>query len=359
MLAVINELHSGGAERMVVDQILATKDVDFAACIFGPETPLSDALESGRVPLFALRATLRVDPRQMFHVLGAARTFRPDIIHAHLPRAGAFAGMAGRLLRRPVIYTEHNVRDAYSRATSTLADTATGLAELVTAVSDEVRRSTLAATAKDPTRVVTIRNGVNVPPATDRGRTDQSRLRLCCIANLFPRKGYQHLLPALATAITQGAEVTLDVFGSGPSRDALLRTTHELGLDDRVTFHGHTPDAAKHLPAFDAFVLASLAEGLPIALLEAMAAGLPVIATAVGGVPEVIQDDVSGILVRAGDPAALSGPIVRLARDENLRRRLGVAGRERVEAEFTVARMADAYRSRYEALVHARAVGRL
>jgi glycosyltransferase involved in cell wall biosynthesis len=142
-------------------------------------------------------------------------------------------------------------------------------------------------------------------------------------------------------------DLHLVVVGDGPERPALEAQTSSLGLASKVTFLGHREDARRWLSAADAYVSSSVSEGISLTILEGMSAGLPVIATAVGGTPEIV-DASCALLVPSRDPAALTGAIVALARDPDRRRRLGEAARARVLASFTIDRMVASYRQVYE-----------
>lgn len=348
-LAVINELDLGGAERVLVDQITHSEGVEFHVCLIGDGTALASRLPPD-IPVHGLGCRVRWDPRAVLRLRTMLRQVKPTIMHAHLPRAGAIAALAMRGLRGPLVYTEHNVWSGYPALGRPLAFVAARSADVVVAVSDSVRMSTMKHAGVSGARIRTIRNGVDLarlPRATSTGVP--GRLRLCAIGNLHARKGYPYLLRALATIGTAG-DIRLDVFGSGPERQPLESLTSELGLAGSVRFRGHHDDAASELHAYDAFCLPSLVEGLPIALIEAMGVGLPVIAAAVGGVPEVITSGQNGLLTPRGDSAALASAIRNLAVDPSLRARLGAAAARTVAERFDVSVMARAYERLYREL---------
>jgi glycosyltransferase involved in cell wall biosynthesis len=200
--------------------------------------------------------------------------------------------------------------------------------------------------------VVVVHNGIAVPdePAPPPGL---ETLRIVCIARLAASKGQETLLRALSIA-GPGIEAELagdDLEQGGRYRRALEQLARELGLDGRVRFLGHRSDVDELLREADALVLPSVLEGLPIAVLEAMAYGRPVIATAAGGTPELVRDGETGLLVGWDDAGGLATALGRLRDDVALRRRLGRAGRERVEREFTLERMVERTLAVYETVV--------
>jgi glycosyltransferase involved in cell wall biosynthesis len=162
-----------------------------------------------------------------------------------------------------------------------------------------------------------------------------------CVAKMLEQKGHRHLIAALAArSRVEGDAIHLVLVGDGPLRSEIASDVHRAGLTDRVHLLGARSDVPRLLSAADAFVLPSLWEGLPMALLEAMAAGLPVIATSVSGTRQVVEDGRTGILVTPADSNALAQAISRVVADAALRGRLGRAARAHVRAEFSVDRQA-------------------
>jgi glycosyltransferase involved in cell wall biosynthesis len=164
-------------------------------------------------------------------------------------------------------------------------------------------------------------------------------------------KGQWHLIDALPDLVPRFPDLALVLLGDGPLRESLRSRAAALGVSRHVVFAGHRPDARRLLAAADVFVLPSRHEGMPLVALEAMEAGLPVVATRVIGSAEVVHDGVTGALVRPGDPTALGAAVGRLLADPDLRRRQGVAGRRRYEACFTRQRMALETAEVYESVL--------
>ncbi|MCW2992389.1 MAG: glycosyltransferase family 4 protein [Solirubrobacterales bacterium] len=213
----------------------------------------------------------------------------------------------------------------------------------VLCISDYARGQVLAhAPADAAPRIHVARYGAPSPIA--RGaRPEGGPLRILNVGRLAAVKGHEVLLEALAAAVAAGADATLDVVGDGPLRADLERRTRELGLGDRVRWHGALGSDAllEHWATADVFCLPSFAEGLPVVLLEAMAAGLPVVATAITGVPEAVRHDREGLLVAPARPDLIAEALVRLAGDPALRARLGAAGAQRAAGELSQERSLD------------------
>lgn len=229
------------------------------------------------------------------------------------------------------------------------------------AVSDEVARRFTSELHVPARKVRVVRNGIDTTAATRVLANGGLRAELLegspgplllTIARLHPQKGHQHLLAAMREL----PEATLALAGDGPAREALQSLARDLGIEDRVRFLGHRSDVADLLGTCDVFVLPSLYEGLPLSVLEAMAAGKPIVATSVGGTDEAIADGIDGMLVPPADPVRLAAALRALLRDPSVMTRLGHAARESAQRNFSVEAMVrgvDAvYRSDLDAPQH-------
>lgn len=273
---------------------------------------------------------------------------RADVVHAHNPPALRFA-MLARTVGRPVlVMTRHGQQTG--RLLSTLQ---WRLIDAVVTVSESAAVALRSACPERAGKITVIRNGVD-PAAPRRGRDAvRGELRLAdelagiIAARLDPLKGHADLMHSMQLLPPGTPPIVLLIAGEGSERERLEAMARELGLTPHVRFLGYRTDVMDLLRAADFFVLPSLLEGMPLSVLEAMSYGLPVIATTVGGVPEVVTDGESGVLVPPGDPAALSSAMARLAGDRALRQRLGEAGRRRVLEDFSFAAMSRSYLELY------------
>jgi glycosyltransferase involved in cell wall biosynthesis len=181
------------------------------------------------------------------------------------------------------------------------------------------------------------------------GRGADGELRLLSVGRLEREKGYSVLLDAIALLGNRGTAVRLEIVGDGTRLDALGRQARRLGIEDRVTFAGAVGQdrIRDHYRRADAFCLPSFGEGIPVVLMEALATGLPAIASNTMGIPELIEDGVTGLLIPAGRPDKLADAIERLARDRTLGRRLGEAGRRKVIEEYDLDRGVDQLRDAF------------
>ena len=275
----------------------------------------------------------------------------PDVLHLNSSKAGGIGALAGRLLRvRKILFTAHGwphkePRSFLPRVFIWLASYATVLlAHTVIVLSREQYDASPALFLRS--RLVIIPNGVENFPLLDRtaaraqvaerdARTESYARLILSTSELHPNKGLDTLLDAFARIAPEYPDTALVLMHGGESRDALVARAAALSLSNRVFFLGFVPDARSLLCAADIFVLPSRKEGLPFGLLEAGRAGVPVIASGVGTIPEIIQNGVTGILTPSGDISALCTALTLLLTDRVLGTRLGRAFKEHVERDFS------------------------
>lgn len=267
------------------------------------------------------------------------RSLRPDVVHWHAARAHALGAMAALLSPVParVLTRRMELPVRGSLGSRLLYDLRR---EATIAISERVRDS-LAQSGLDPAGIRVVRSGIDLAPYTAPFDRAQVRARLGTregdflvlqVAALTPEKSQRDLLAAARIVLDARPEALVWIAGEGALRDELERQHQELGLDDRVRLLGFRDDVPDLLRAADLFCVSSYHEGLGTATLDAMAAGLPVVAPRVGGIPEVVEDRVTGLLVPPRDPEALAGAILSLVEDVARRRAMGERAKERVRA---------------------------
>jgi glycosyltransferase involved in cell wall biosynthesis len=318
----------------------------------GKTTPAGRSLFAG------IRAQARLLGRLVRAVLGS----RAQIVHIHTCSGFTFwrdalHAAAARILGGRVVWHIHG---GYFRefcgsmgpVRQGLLRFLLGLGAAVVVLSDAWRERLRPLLPRGPWYVVP--NGVPVPllPSRQARRT----ARFLFMGNLGKAKGTEDLVRACGIAMKQGFDGAVEVAGpeTAPGqKQALLDLTAAVGCEPVVRLAGTVTGRAKDeaLKAADVFVLPSHAEGLPMAVLEGMAYGLPVLATRVGAIPEVVTDGVEGFLIQPGDVEALADRMLRLARDLDLRRRMGRAARRRVEAKFSLDRMAERILALYDKML--------
>lgn len=364
VLHVIKGLGPGGAERLLVSLTTARRadvGVDVAYVLPHKDHLVSQLEAAGAgVHLIGGRHGV-VDPRWLVRLRHLVRRIEPDVVHVHSPAVAAGTIPLLRAMRhRPaIVTTEHNRWPAFGRLTRASNAIALSLADQRLAVSEAVRAS-MSARQRDRTTVAV--QGIPVAELSAR-RAERSGARaalgvpdedflVVTVANFREKKDYPTLLRA-AAASKPCPNIRFVAIGQGPLEPDMRALHRELGLGERFRFLGYHPDPAAVVAGADAFTLASLHEGLPIALLEAMALGVPPVVTSVGGIPEVVTDGVDGSLVEPGDPAALAAKYRELAADPPLRRRIGEAAAARAES-FDIAGSQRALEVLYAHLVDSR-----
>ena len=318
-------------------------------------------------PLRDLVATLRL--------ARLIRRERPDILHTHTAKAGTVgrvaALLAGRRAPPIVVHTFHGhvlrgyfgpLRSHFFRLLERwLAARTTALI----AVSPQVRDDLVALGVAPPQRFVVVRLGIELDERVAAGHNGRAesrrylgiepdRFAVGWIGRMTAVKRTDDVLVAFKRLREEGIDAVLCMVGDGPDRPELERRAHELGVVRDTLFLGYQEDVAPFYAAFDALVLPSSNEGTPVSAIEALAAGRPVVATRVGGVPDVVQEGRDGFLVDPGATDDLAERLTRLARDPDLRERMGAAGRERVLPRYAVARLIDDVDRLYRSLLRAR-----
>lgn len=279
-----------------------------------------------------------------------------DLVHAHSPVAAVGARLALWRSSMPIVYTEHNVWPSYHPATRSANAVTYGRNDHVFAVSERVRTSIRPpGVVRRRPPVETLYHGLD-PAAVGRwgspagvreglGLRDGAPL-VVTVANFRPDKGHRFLVAAARRIRRAFPEARLVLVGLGPTEADVRQRVLDEGLEEAVVFAGYRTDAPRVAGAADVFVLPSIREGLPIALLEAMAQGVPPVITSAGGMPEVVRDGVDGLVVPPAQPVALADAIIALLDDRELRSRLGDSARERAAAfdiRAAVRRMEEVY----------------
>jgi glycosyltransferase involved in cell wall biosynthesis len=346
VLLVVTLAEVGGAQSSVASLLPALVthfDVAVAAHGAGPLREAAEAAGARFLPLRNVRRPISLwrDPAGLVELVRLLRRERPDIVHAGSSKAGVLGRLAAVLAGVPVrIFTVHGwAFAAHSGLSSRLyrfADRAVEPLTTVTiCVSEHEREAGLAAGTCASERTVVIPNAVDVAGAPRSSSAPRGRPLILAVGRLKAPKDFSTLVRALGRLPSDSFDAL--IVGDGPDRPRLEDEIRALGLAGRVAFAGERRDVPELLAGADVFVLPSRSEGHPVSLLEAMAAGVPVVASRVGGVPEQIADGATGLLVEPGDSAALAAALRRLTADPSLRRRLGAAGRLRAERAFDLA----------------------
>jgi len=355
VFSVIWSLQTGGAERVVADLARGLDRSRFrpVVCCLNFKGRLAEGLERDGITVHALGKKPRLDLGALLRLSRLMRRERADVVHTHLWTSSFWGRLAALMAGvKARVVTEHNV-DTWRRPAHLAADRLLARAtDEFIFVSREVEAFYRPRLRLDPARGRVVRNGIDLAPfdgavdavaARDRLGLSRTATVVGIVGRLDERKGHRYFLEALASLTGRLPALQGLVVGEGREKPAIETRRAALGLDDRVRLVGYWPNVAEALAAVDVFVLPSLMEGHPLAILEAMAAGKPVVATRVGGNSEAVEDGVTGLLVPPRDPEALASAIAALACDPERARRLGRAGRRQVEERFSLeaARLAN------------------
>lgn len=364
---LVHTLHVGGAEILAREYALrSVTDYRFVFACLDECGVIGEELQALGYPVIVLQRRPGFDLRCVRRLARFCREQNVRLIHAHQYGPFFYAELASRLARRvPVLFTEHG-RDYpdYRRPKRVWANRALlRRRDRVVAVGQYVREALVQYEGFAPQRVEVVYNGIDceVYGAEPVNRAevragwglDDSHLVIVQVARLNRLKDHATALRALALLMPEMPQVRLILVGDGEERSVLEALTDELGLRGQVVFTGMQKDVAPLLGGADVFLLSSVSEGIPLTLLEAMAARLPCVSTRVGGIPEVIMDGQTGLLAVPSDARDLAEKLRMVIGDAALRQQFGDAGAARIRDHFDARQMHLAYAKIYGEMLNA------
>ncbi|MFL5339835.1 MAG: glycosyltransferase [Gemmataceae bacterium] len=360
---VLHAMQVAGAEMLVAQTIRRLGDrIDPTVLCLDFVGPLGEQLRSEGVEVVSLDRKPGRDWRLILRLLPVLNRRRIEVLHAHQYSPFFYAALAKPLAHRPpqLILTEHgrhfpDVVSPLRRAFNRLV--LDQLADAVNACCQFSARALCEIDGFRGNRIEIIENGIDV--ARYAGISDRRSLRemlgldprrryLIAVARFHPVKDHATLLKAFARLIASRPDIDLLLAGDGPLRNDLQQLAATLNIADRVRFLGVRADVPELLQAADVFALTSLSEAASLTLLEAMASGLPVVVTNVGGNPEIVRDGVDGLLVPRGDAEAAATALARIFDDAELARQLGASGRQRVRERYRLESTIERYWKLYQ-----------
>lgn len=358
ILHIVPNFGTGGAERLVVDLVDAadTQRLELFVVSLYAESGrmLEKEIREKRLAVRFLDKRPGLDLRMIWRLYRTLRNFRPEVVHTHLSvlRYGLLPIVVCRIPAR--LHTMHNVAgnetDFVGRVVRRIAFR---FCNVIPVSISFLIRDTVRQVYGPRVHSPVVYNGIPTQRFVRASQTltePDQRLRLIHVGRFAPQKNHCLLLEAFALAASSNPTINLRLVGDGPLKASVERQTIEKQISERVQFLGERDDVPDLLEQSDMFVLSSDWEGMPLTLLEAMAAGKPVIATAVGGVPELVEDGRTGLLVPPKDVNALCKAILQMAEDPALRLHLGKAGQQRAVELFDLSRTAKGYESLYMGL---------
>ena len=361
ILYLITSTNAGGTEKALWELVRRLDASRFSAQVCSLKKP---GLFAGRMARAAagfysleqpeaggLRAALSFVPGCL-RLVRLVRTLRPQILHCFLFRANIYGRLAGRVCGVPAVISSLRVTEAgalphfIDRLTQSMVDS-------YTAVSEAVRQEAIIRAGIAPEKIITIANGIDCAeiPAAPAGLENPGIFTVALPARFHSQKGHAVLLHALKIVEGQQPRIQAFLYGEGPDEEALKTMAAALGIAEGVRFMGVVENTAEALAHMDAIVLPSLWEGMPNAVLEAMALGKPVIASRIPGMDELVQDGRTGMLCPPGNAAELARALLGLARDRNRAHAMGHAARELVKQKFSLHTTVAATMALYDRLL--------
>lgn len=350
----------GGGERHVLSLLrgFRGRPVEMSLAVF-TEGPLSKAARDLGVEVHVLPKRFRGDPGPLVDLERLIRARGMDVVHTHLISGNSYGRLAGRMGGAKVVSTlHHSAKEAMGPTLSPRMQAAffrfdiwmTAFCDRVVTPSEDLRQQLVRAGVRE-SRLVTIPNGISL----DEVRVSEKDAQACraelgalpgtkvvgMAGRLVDLKNFDLLLRAGREILAAGVPARIVVIGDGPDRTRLEALARQLGIAEAAVFTGFREDVLRVVAALDVFVLCSRSETFPLALVEAMALGKPVVAARVGGVPEIVDHEANGLLFASEDEAALVQALRRLLADDEARQRLGAEARRKVASSFTEEIMAE------------------
>jgi sugar transferase (PEP-CTERM/EpsH1 system associated) len=351
---------TGGAESVLINlaQGLDRDRYRSLVCLLS-EGWLKRELDRRRIETLVIPQPRSLDVPWLLRVRQLLRERGIHVMHSHEFATNVYASFLSRLTGIPTIATTHGKNYYAGKWRRRAAYRFAARNSVMVAVSEDLKRFMAERVGIPPGRIRVVHNGIDLRRYAGGGADRALRAQLGIgpqqrvigtVGNLFSVKGQTYLLQACKTVAGAFPDLVLLVAGEGEQLGPLEREAAALGVSGNVRFLGFRDDVPALLQAMEVFVLPSLSEGLPLSVLEALALERPVVATNVGGMPEIVQDGVTGYLVPPADPGALADRILRLLRDARSAAQMGRAGRKRVEAGFGLEQMIGEYQSLYDAV---------
>jgi glycosyltransferase involved in cell wall biosynthesis len=360
---LITELSIGGAQNALFRLLENFGNASFqhsVACFFNADGTIANQIRALNTPVFDLRMNHKYQVDAFGRLLQLLRREKPDILHTWMFHANLPGRILGRLAKIPIIISSERTMGQENSVRHWLNKRSISLVDQVICVSQSVADHVIHDVGLPSNKVLVIPNGIDPARYQNLPAKVQARISfglpvdsviIAAIGRPRPVKGYPYLLKAFVRISKSYPRIHLLFVGNGPDRPKLIDQAQSLGMRSRVTFLDDLTNIPDLLASLDVLVIPSLFEGMPNVALEAMAVELPVVATAVGGTPEVVIDGKTGFLIPSSDTQALSIALEKLIENPPLRDEMGLAGRRRVEREFSIKKTVHKTRELYANLL--------
>ena len=366
VLHIISGLQPGGTEKFLVKLIEAWKGKDFehAVIAFDDGILKENFARLGISPIILTQKNW-YDFRFLSLLFVSVKKLKPDIIHCrNATHVIIYGSIVAKILNLPLVVSVHGHPDflAGSSFIKRLWYVVQKRSDKIVTVSNSLKDVLIRKGGIRPDKITVIHNGIGLvntqcdPIMEQKMRQelsiDNSDRIIGCVGTLRSVKGHKYLIQAMPLILDKFPHTCLVLVGDGPLRNDLERLAEKLKVRERIMFLGYRPDVSELMNIFDIFILPSLSEGLSNVLLEAMAASKPVIATNVGGNPEVVEDGRTGLLVPPKDPKKIAEAVNELLDNKNKRLEMGKAGLERVKEKFSISKTVREYKKVYLKVLH-------
>lgn len=361
VLEIIPTLARGGAEKQLalLAKGLPRDEFDVHVCAITAGGPFENDLRAAGVPVTVLGKRFKYDPLSWWQLRAHIKRLAPDIVHTWMFTANAYGRAAARAAGAKKIVASERCVDSWKAGHQLWIDRYLARSTDRIVVNGRGVEQFYRQHGIPAAKLRVIHNGIEpAPPSNvtraalcrELGLPENARL-IGAVGRLWPQKRIKDVIWAADLIKVIRDDVHLLIIGDGPQRDDLERFRDLCGIEDKVHFLGQRDDVMRLMPHFDVLWLASSFEGLPNVVMEAMSAGVPVVATDIPGTNELVVHGQTGYLVPLGDRAGLGRGAYKILEDPALRERLGAAGRERIEREFSVAAMVERHAALYRELL--------
>ncbi len=348
----------GGAEQVISNLAASLDPAKYRGvlCVFRPGW-LQERGQARGVPTYVIPTQGMTDWRWALRFRDLLKDEHVDLVHTHEFDANVQGAAVAAHLGIPLVATVHGKHYFWEKLRRRLAYRWVSRRATMVAVSEDLKRFIVEKVGVSSDRITVLYNGVDVPPTPGLADIEACRSEMNVpdtdrvvgvVGNLYPVKGHQYLIDAIPPVLEKYPETSFVFAGRGQLETALKQQVNRLGLGTRVHFLGLRQDIPRILALLDVFVLPSLSEGLSMAILEAMMAGKPVIATSVGGNPEIVLDGETGFLVPPKDSPALAASLIALLKNRHLACEFGENGKRRAIRQFSLQTMMSSYQSLYD-----------
>jgi len=362
-LHITFSIDTGGLEIFVLRLCEGIKEgFEPLLCTFSAGGDLRGRFRKLDVPVYHLTKPEGLTPSLSLKIASLIRKLKVDLIHTHNVGPLIYGGLASIITGLPLIHTEHSRLPRCEKRLRSIEKLLSLKASRIVAVSKCVADQLIEEQKIKPEKVKIIPNGVDVE-LFDNSRRERKDVReelgiedteivIGTAGRLAAVKDYTTLIQAFALVRAESKKrVRLLMVGDGPERRRLERMSNEIGVGERVIFLGMRDDVARLMAAMDIFALSSIDEGLPLAVLEAMSVGLPIVATDVGGIPEAVEHGLNGFLIPPRSPQQMAIALLKLIHDPELREKLSIQARKRAVERFSIKAMIKAYQALYEEVI--------